>query len=163
MNYPKFLGMTVIAMTVAISLQSMSRAMAKVKELTPRGTNQTLREDINTINRWYVGWSNYYKMTEYPTQLSLIEAHIRRRLRARLVTQQKRQRYLCEMLKKRGVPSNLAAKTAYSNKKRWAMSHTKAVEMAYSNSWFSDQMGLKTRSREKLPHWKSLSTWIRLS
>jgi len=159
----KFLGMTIITMTIAISLQSMNRAMAKVKELIPRGTNRTIREDIKTFNRWYTGWSSYYKMTEYPTQLSLIEAHARRRFRARLVGQQKRRRHLLETLKKRGVPGKIAAQAAYSNKRRWGQSLTKGVNMAFPNKWFSEEMGFKTRSGEKLPHWKSLKTWVRLS
>ena len=40
----KFLGMTIIDGTVAISRQSMQRAMQKVKELTPRGTYLGLAE-----------------------------------------------------------------------------------------------------------------------
>lgn len=162
-NQVKFLGMTIIAMTIAISLMSMQRAMAKVKELTPRGTSRTVSDDIKHINSWYVGWSNYYKMTEYPYQLSVIEAHIRRRLRSRLVAQQKRRRNLFATLRKRGVPYKAAAATAYSNMKKWALSHTRAVEMAYPNKWFSEKMGFKTKSQEKLPHWKSLRTKIRLS
>jgi len=159
----RFLGMTIIAMTLAISLASMNKAMAKVRELTPRGTSVSLRESIEGINRWYIGWSNYYKTTEYPSQLLTIEAHIRRRLRARIVSQQKRRRNLFAMLRSKGVPYNIAAKDVYSNKGRWAMSHSRAVEMGLSNKWFNEAMGFKTRSHDKLPHWKSLKKWIRLS
>jgi hypothetical protein len=60
---------------------------AQVKELTPRGTHQTLETTLEQINKWYVGWSNYFGMTYYPAQLHKIEAHIRRRLRSRLVDQ----------------------------------------------------------------------------
>ena len=41
-KYVKFLGMTIIAGAMVISAQSINRAMAKVKELTPRGTNLKL-------------------------------------------------------------------------------------------------------------------------
>jgi len=75
--------MTIIKGTIAISAQSMKRAMQKLKELTPRGTNLTLEETMKRINSWYMGWSGYYLMTQYPSQFSKIEAHIRRRLRAR--------------------------------------------------------------------------------
>ncbi|WP_459919000.1 group II intron reverse transcriptase/maturase [Desulfocicer niacini] len=60
----KFLGMTIINGTIAISSQSMKRAMQKVKELTPRGTNITLEQTIQRINSWYMGWSGYYLMTQ---------------------------------------------------------------------------------------------------
>ena len=149
----KFLGMTIITEKVAISKESMNRAMQKVKGLTLRGTYLTLEETIEHINGWYVGWSNYYCMTEYPSQLYKIEAHIRRRLRSRLVDQQKKRRYLFKKLISRKVPRRLAAKTVFSNKGRWALSHTVAVERAYSNRWFIKEMGLKVRSTERYPHW----------
>ena len=90
----KFLGMTIVKGTIAISAQSMKRARQKVKELTPRGTHMSLEHTIERVNSWYKGWSGYYLMTQYPNQLLQIEAHVRRRLRARFVDQQKRRRFL---------------------------------------------------------------------
>ena len=162
-KFVKFLGMTIIAGTISVSAVSMKRAMAKVKELTPRGTHQTLEKTIERINYWYMGWSGYYRMTQYPSQLGKIEAHIRRRIRARLVDQQKRKRYLFEKLVKRNVPRRLAAKTVYSNKGRWALSHSRAAEMAYPNRWFIKELGLKIRSDGKHPHWFSLNRWIKVT
>lgn len=162
-KYVKFLGMTIIAGTIAISAQSINRAMAKVKELTPRGTHVTLAQTIEKINKWYWGWSSYYQMTQYPTQLLKIEAHIRRRLRARLVDQQKSKRNLFKKLVKRGVPRKMAGKAAYSNRRRWALSHTFAVDRAYPNRYFIKEMGLKVRSSEKQPHWFELYQWIRVT
>lgn len=162
-KHVKFLGMTIIAGMIAISAQSMNRAMAKVKELTPRGTHLRLERTIEEINTWYMGWSNYYSMTQYPSQLAKIEAHIRRRLRSRLVDQQKKRRYLFEKLIKRKVSRRLAAKTVFSNKKRWELSHTTAVEKAYPNKWFIQEMGLKVRSTEKHPHWFSPHRWVKVT
>lgn len=161
----KFLGMTIASDgSRAISKASMKRAMAKSVSLVPRGTHLPIEQSMLKINQWYVGWSNYYKMTEYPAQLSSIEAHIRRRLRARFVRQQKRRRSLLKKLVKRGVSKSLAARTVYTNRSAWALSHTKGVERAYPNDWFKDQLGFKTMSDrvgiEK--EWKELKVWIRL-
>jgi hypothetical protein len=71
--------------------------------VTPRGTHHTLETALDEINQWYVGWSNYYSLTYYPAQLKKIEAHIRRRLRSRIVDQQKRKKHLYRKLIKRGV------------------------------------------------------------
>ena len=158
-----FLGMTIIEGTIAISAKSLKRAMRKVKELTPRGTSLSLEETIKSINRWYVGWSNYYGMTQYPAQLNGIEAHVRRRLRARQVDQQKRKRYLFKKLVKRGVSRRRAAKTVFSNKGRWALSHSPAVERAYSNRWFIREMNLKIRSDENQVHWLDISKWVKVT
>jgi RNA-directed DNA polymerase len=159
----KFLGMTIIEGTRAIAKQSIRRAMDKVKELTPRGTHQKLEDTIKQINSWYMGWSNYYRMTQYPSQLKTIESHIRRRLRSRMVDQQKNRRNLYHKLVKRGVSQTRAAVTSFSNKKRWALSHTPALELAYTNRWFIQEKNLQIRSSEKHNHWFDIKKWIRVT
>lgn len=158
----KFLGMTIVAGLIAISPYAMKRAMGKVRELTPRGTSYSSARTVEDINRWYVGWANYFRMTQYPSQLASIEAHIRRRLRARLVSQQKRKRNLVDKLKKRGVKRRLAI-SVYGSGKRWALSHSHAVEKAFPNSYFIGTLGQKTVSRDGLAHWQPLKTWIKLT
>jgi len=158
----KFLGMTIINGARAIASKSISRAMTKVKELTPRGTNEKLEDTIKRINSWFTGWSGYYSMTQYPAQLQAIEAHIRRRLRARIVDQQKRRRSLFNKLVKRGV-SRAKASVSFTNRKRWALSHTNAVERAYPNAWFTNDMGFKLRSNEKHEDWFDINKWVRVT
>ena len=162
-KYVKFLGMTIIGGSLAISVVSMNRGMAKVKELTPRGTHYPIEKTIEEINKWYTGWSSYYGMTQYPSQLKKIEAHIRRRLRSRIIGQQKRKRYLVKKLIKCGVSRKTVLDAVYSNNNRWALSHTKAVERAFSNRWFELTMGLKVASDKNLPHWFSVNRWIKMA
>ena len=162
-RYVKFLGMTIIAGTIAISTMSMNKAMAKVKELTPRGTSMSLERTIVKVNKWYVGWANYYAMTQYPLQLANIEAHIRRRLRSRLVDQQKSKRNLFNKLVSRGVPRRQVGRTVYSHMGRWAISHTRAVERAFPNVWFTESMGQKIKSNEQRKHWFPIKTMVRLT
>ena len=159
----KFLGMTIVGKTIAISHKALQTAMAKVKELTPRGIHLTLEKTLEEINRWYVGWSGYFEMTYYPAQLKKIEAHIRRRLRSRLVDQQKSKRNLYRKLVKRVVSCRQAANAVFSNRKRWALSHTRAVEKAYPVGWFIGELGQAIRSDRQLPHWFDLRQWIRLA
>ena len=158
----KFLGMTIANKTIAISKKALDRAMEKVKELTPRGTHLPIEKAIERINSWYVGWANYFKMTQYPAQLRKIEAHIRRRLRSRLVSQQKRRRYLANKLIDMGAKRSTVYKHVYSNKGRWALAHSPAVEMAWTNEWF-EARGLKTLSDQKLEHWFGIKQWIKLT
>jgi len=159
----KFLGFTVVNGTIAIAHKALQTAMDKVKALTPRGTHKALEPTLDKINQWYVGWSNYYSLTNYPSQLHKIEAHIRRRLRSRLVSQQKRKQHLYRNLVKRGVPRKQASKTVFSNNKRWMLSNTRAVTRAYPNSWFINLKGQEIRSDRKLAHWFEVSQWIRLA
>jgi len=158
----KFLGMTIVKSTIAISKAALNKAMEKVKELIPRGTNLSIEQAVEKVNSWYKGWASYFKMTQYPAQLKTIEAHIRRRLRARIVSQQKKKRNLVAKLIKRGVAKKQANATVYTNRKTWALSHTKAVEKALPNKWFTDTIGQIIVSDRKLEHWFSPETWVKL-
>lgn len=159
----KFLGFTVVNGTLAIAHKALQTAMDKVKALTPRGTHKSLEPTLDKINQWYVGWSNYFSLTNYPSQLHKIEAHIRRRLRSRLVSQQKRKQHLYRNLVKRGVPRKQASKAVFSNNQRWMLSNARAVTRAYPNSWFINLKGQEIRSDRKLAHWFEVSQWIRLA
>lgn len=159
----KFLGFTLVNGTIAIAKKALQTALCKVKELTPRGTHKTLDTTMKEINQWYVGWSNYYSLTCYPSQLRKIEAHIRRRLRSRLVYQQKRKKPLYKSLVKRGVPRKQAANAVFSNNSRWALSAVRAVTRAYPNSWFINLKGQEVRSDQKLAHWFEVSQWVHLT
>lgn len=159
----KFLAMTIVNAAIAISKKALDKAMEKVKELTPRRTHLSLEQAMETINKWYQGWATYFKMTQYPAQLKKIEAHIRRRLRARIVRQQKRKRHLYHKLIKLGVNKRMAAKTAYSNCKTWVLSHTRALEQAYSVEWFVKRMDQKIFSDLKLPGWFGTQEWVKLT
>lgn len=161
-NKVKFLGMTIVNKSKAISKASIDRAMTKVKSLTPRGTNLSIENSIKEINRWYMGWANYYKMTSYPSQLGKIEAHIRRRLRSRLIGEQKRRRFLANKLIKMGVGKGLVYRTVFSHRGRWDLSKTTALHQAYSNEWFS-RKGFKTASDQRLGHWFGIREWVKLA
>ena len=158
----KFLGMTVIAGTLAISAISLNRAMAKTRELAPRGSHKPLVKQIEEFNQWYRGWGNYYKMTQYPSQLNKIEAHFRRRIRSQIVGQHKSRSSLFKKLRKRGTPRKAAAQSVNGNRKRWARSHTRGVEFAFSNKWF-EQQGLYVLSDKTLTHWFDSGKWIKLT
>lgn len=152
-KFVKFLGMTIVTGIIVISSKSMQKAMERVKELTPRGSSISMEKTMEKINSWYVGWATYHSMTQQPSQLAKIEAHVRRRLRSRIVAEQKRKRHLAAKLISRGVAKYLVYRTVYKNKKRWSLSHTAAVERAFSNVWFRDVLGQKIISDRKLPHW----------
>ena len=159
----KFLGMTIIDGTIAISAKSIKRAMQQVMELTPRGTYLPLGKTIERINRWYIGWGGYYRITQYPAQLRKIETHIRRRPRSRLVDQQKRRRHLFKKLLKRGVTHRSASRAAFSNKGRWALSHPFALSKAFPVRWFTHELGQVIKSNQGFPHRYPLSRWIKVT
>lgn len=154
----KFLGFTILFGAVVISQKSMAQAMETVDTLTPRGTHLTLEKQIAKINAWYVGWSGYYERTEYPWQLATIEAHLRRRLRARMIHDQKRPRHLREKFVSLGVPRPTARLCAYRGN-IWRKSISKAANRAWNNKWFRSH-GLRIRSEDGLAHWFSRNSRV---
>jgi group II intron reverse transcriptase/maturase len=156
-RYVKFLGVTILTVGLCISAASMSKAMEKVKELSPRGTHLQVEKSIERFNRWYRGWATYFEVTRFPSQFRKIEAHFRRRIRAQMINDHKRRRFICRKLKKRGVRKRTAEKTAYSNNRAWAMSKMPAAHIAWPNSYFA-QMGMYTHSDKELKHWDKPNT-----
>jgi|JI102314A1RNA_FD_contig_81_936474_length_2290_multi_2_in_0_out_0_2 RNA-directed DNA polymerase len=159
----KFLGMTIVHGYIAISKVALKKAMEKVKNLIPRGTHIPIEQAIDQFNNWYRGWGAYFNITQFPAQLQVIEAHVRRRYRARIVRQKKRPRSLFRLLRKRGVSNSIAAKTAYSNRGPWRTSHIRGMEQAYSKKWFKDYLGMLILSEEDKEHWLPLNTWVKLT
>jgi RNA-directed DNA polymerase len=162
-NEVKFLGMTIINGTIAIAKATYNKAMEKVKSLIPRGSHITIEQAMKEINTWYQGWASYFKMTQYPSQLKGIEAHIRRRFRARIVYQQKKKRNLLSLLLRKGIKKKNATKTVYSNRGTWNLSHTAVLEKAYSIEWFVKQVGQIIISNKPFEHWLGIEKWVRLT
>lgn len=161
-NEVKFLGMTIVEGTIAIAKASYDKAMDKVKSLIPRGTYLPIEKAIQEINKWYQGWASYFKMTQYPSQLKAIEAHIRRRFRARIIYQQKKKRNLLKLLRKKGIKKKTANKTVYSNRRTWNLSHTSALDRAFKIEWFVKR-GQKIMSELNMEHWFGIEKWVKLT
>ena len=148
----KFLGLTIKNGEVVIARKSMRKAMTKVSELVRTNSPVPVEKTLERVNLWYHGWANYFKMTQYPMQLLLIEAHVRRRLRARIVRQLKRRKFLCRRLESRGVKRKTAQAQAYSAKGPWKLS-SGAMNIAYKVDWFTNTMRQKIFSNRSLSHW----------
>jgi RNA-directed DNA polymerase len=159
----KFLGMTIANGLIVISKTALKKAMEQVKRLTPRGSHIPIERAVKQFNEWYRGWGAYFSMTQTPAQLKAIEAHARRRWRARIAKEQKRPRFLFRKLIAMGARPKEAARTAYSNKGPWAASQTRGIEQAYPNRWFTERLGQLILSEQKLEHWQSPNIWVKLA
>jgi RNA-directed DNA polymerase len=161
-NRVKFLGMTIVNGLIAISKAAFNKAMEKVKSLIPRGSHLPIESAIDQFNSWFRGWGTYFNMTQFPAQLKAIEAHARRRFRARLVKQHKRRRFLFRKLIRTGITKSLAV-VVYKSQGPWRLSHTRAIERGYPNRWFEEHLGLLILSDQKLEHWQPVTEWVKLT
>jgi len=119
----KFLGTTVLTGGLAmIALGTMKAAKERVKELIPRSGRGSLEWQVDRVNLWYQGWSGYYSMTSYPSQLKQIEAHNRMRFRLQMIKNHKRKKHLVRKLRSQGVKGNGACRAVYlKNSGRWRL------------------------------------------
>jgi group II intron reverse transcriptase/maturase len=158
----KFLGMTIVCGMVTISAQAMEKANLKLGELIPRGSSKVIERSIEDFNRWYRGWANYFEMTQYPQQFAKLEAHARRRFRARLARNLKSPRNIARAIINAGLPKKSAQRVAWSNKGWWALSHDRAFDRMYPNRWF-EELGMFIKSKETHDHWFEVKDSIRVS
>jgi group II intron reverse transcriptase/maturase len=147
-NYPgkvHFLGFRLCRnpegkVRVYLSARSHERLAQRVRELTPRNWGQSLAACIEQVNTYLTGWEGYFGLCceSEARHWQETDAHIRRRLRAIVVRQRKRDRFLFRHLRRRGVKKATAAKTAFSRKDVWAKSDMPGLHRAYPNAWFSE-------------------------
>src|SRR5436309_1956355 len=122
------------AIEVVLSKRSKDRIDAKIRELTPRAWGQSLPGCIASLNAYLRGWLQFFgtSCTDAVVRtLHILDAHIRRRLRALLLRQWKRRRFIVRRLIRLGVRSSTAWRRIYEGKKSlWALSHCGAVDYA---------------------------------
>ena len=125
---------------VYLSARSKRRIDKKIRELTPRNWGQSARSCIQRINVYLEGWVEFFKVctTDEKRTFAALSAHIRRRLRAILLTQWKRRRTIVKRLIKLGVRPRTAWRQIYHGRRRtWALSHCPAVDRGLNNAHFA--------------------------
>ena len=129
---------------VLLSKRSKERIDQRLRELVPRNWGGTLDACISRLNVYLAGWISFFGVcTEGAARVfQMLDAHIRRRLRALQLSHWKRKRTILRNLVSRGIRRSTAWRTVYGGRKStWALSHTPAVDLALRNSHW-DARGL---------------------
>ena len=144
---------------VLLSAKAERRLRTTVREMTPPNWGQSLTTCMKELSRYLNGWVAHFRLcTEEATKaLRAADAHIRRRLRAIIIRQRKRPRFLFRHLRSRGVSIKAAAGAAFSGRGRWFCSNHPGLTRAYPPAWFSGKLvSLATR-------WDELNTNVQAS
>jgi RNA-directed DNA polymerase len=123
---------------IRLSARSRKRINTKIRELTPQNWGGSLDSCFAKLNRYLKGWFGYFRLvTEAGSRLfKRFDAHIRRRIRAIIVRQKKRDRFLARHLESCGVSHRAAAQSAYCSRGPWWKSNSVGMIQAYPNAWF---------------------------
>ncbi|MGH9313726.1 MAG: group II intron maturase-specific domain-containing protein [Vicinamibacterales bacterium] len=126
-----------------LSSRSKERIDTRIRELTPRAWGQSLHGCITMLNTYLRGWLNFFGTSctgAVVRTLQTLDAHIRRRLRAVLLRQWKRRRFIVRRLIRLGARVHTAWRRVYEGKKSlWALSHCGPVDYALSKVYFAEQ------------------------
>ncbi len=139
---------------VLLSRKAERRLKETVREMTPPNWGRSITTCMAEISRYLTGWMSYFRLctAEATNGLGAIDAHIRRRVRAIIVRQRKRARFLYRHLISRSVSRKAAAGCAYCGKRAWAKSNRPGMTRAYPPAWFAGRMvSLKARWRDLNP------------
>lgn len=132
---------------VQLSKKAEQRLRTKMREMTPPNWGRSITSCMADISRYLTGWMSHYRLCspDAITVLGVIDAHIRRRVRAIIVSQRKRPRFLYRHLLGKGVSRKAASGCAYCGKGRWAKSNRPGMTRAYPPAWFAGRVvSLKT-------------------
>jgi RNA-directed DNA polymerase len=130
------------------------RLNATIREMTPPNWGRSIATCMEGISRYLNGWMTHFRLcsSEAVEGLRVTDAHIRRRIRAIIVRQRKRSRFLYRHLLSKGVSRKAAAGCAYGGKGAWVKSNRGAMTRAYPPAWFTGRLvSLKARWHELNP------------
>ncbi len=151
-EHSHFLGFCLVpgshGVEVHLSDRTVQRINARIRELTPCNWGLPVSACMERLNRYLSGWTAYFRLCtkEGAKSFQRFDAHIRRRIRAIIVRQRKRPRYLYRHLRSRGVNAGAAARTAFRSRGPWKKSNLPGMTRGYPNAWF---------------HGRLVSTWTR--
>ena len=130
------------------STKAERRLKTTLRGMTPPSWGRSITSCMDNISRYMTGWMSHFRLCtpEAAHGLGVIDAHVRRRIRAIIVRQRKRRRFLVRHLKSKGVSHKAATSCAYCGKGPWVKSNRPAMTRAYPPSWFNRRMAsLKAR------------------
>jgi RNA-directed DNA polymerase len=136
----KFLGHRLLLNgKLGISPKSIARAKEKIRQITSRTRGVNFVQVIVELNRFLVGWLNYYRNAACRFELQCTDEWIRHRLRCYRLKQRKRGKSISGLLRQLGVSAASASRVGSSGKGPWRLASSPPVHRALSNRWFHSQ------------------------
>jgi RNA-directed DNA polymerase len=120
-----------------IAPKAVIRFKERVRELTRRTRGVSMERMAQELARYLRGWIGYFGHCETPYVLQRLEQWTRRRLRSTIWKQWKRGTTRYTQLRKLGVSTALAARTAGSAHGPWQLANSPALAIALPNAYFA--------------------------
>jgi group II intron reverse transcriptase/maturase len=127
---------------VLLSKRSRQRLAETIRAKTRRNWGRSFEDCLRGLNAYLNGWIGFFRICTSPEERTLyyFDAHIRRRLRAILLKQWRRKRFIVRQLIRLGVKPDQARRGIYRERRDlWALSHCPAVERGLRNRYFTER------------------------
>lgn len=124
-----------------VSPQALQKFKEKVRSLTSRTCGKSMKQVIDRLDLYLVGWKGYFQLVDTLSVFSDLDSWIRRRLRMLQLKQWKRGKTCYRELVARGLPSITAAAVSQGHRSRWRAAGKQGMNLAFPASYF-DEMGL---------------------
>jgi len=144
----KFLGFSFTASTkgkskIRVHSSSVKRAKQRFRKLTSRKVSINMEERIKRINRFIVGWRNYFGLAETPNVFRDLMKWLRRRLRMIRWKEWKTPKTRMRNLRRFGVRKDKAYEWGNSRKGYWRIASSPILHKTLNDQYWRS-LGLKS-------------------
>lgn len=119
-----------------VARKALESLKTKVKAITHRNGGRSVRQVIEELASYLIGWRSYFSLTENPRDVDDLDRWIRRRLRLLQLKQWKRGTTAYPALLARGVSPTSAARIA-RNLRRW-WHNSMLANVAFPKRYYDD-------------------------
>lgn len=128
---------------IRIAKQSIQRLKQRIRQFTSRRWSISMKDRLEKLNRYLVGWLGYYQLAETPTIFRKMDSWIRRRLRMIRWKEWKKIRTKQKNLTKLGIDKHKSWEWANSRLGYWRIAKSPILERTLDNQYWLKQ-GLKS-------------------
>ena len=132
-----------------LSGRTMKRALARIRELTPRNWGGSIERCIARLNTYWDGWFGFFGICSASAlrELQTLDGRARRRLRAIQLKQWKRKRTIVRKLNRMKFSKKVGRNIYRGRRGWWSLSHDGVVSHRLNGRWMAEQGFVSLRER----------------
>lgn len=119
-----------------VSPKALSKLKTRIREITSRNGGRSFARVVAELRGYLTGWKAYFRLADTPGIFAHVDQWLHRRLRLLIVKQCKRGTTLFRVLKRKGIPTRLAAAAAAHCRRWWAIAAHGALNTAFPRAYF---------------------------
>ena len=122
----------------AVAPQALIKFKQRVRELTSRTCGRSVKQMIERLDGYLVGWKGYFQLADTPGVFAELDSWIRRRLRMVYLKQWKQSETCYRELTVRGLSPRAAMSITAAHRSYWRIAGTSGMNVVFPNSCFDD-------------------------